>query len=197
MEGRDSYRILVLFSYSYYKYGHNWAPKYERLLESGMVKSYTIFQLHIFKRQIYANILDASAFPTPRTTGPLTRTKTMFYRLKAIDANRKPTTNLQFRRKLVEEISADRMAVQGSKKQGYPFSDDGAERLGGKQHFIYANETAIPKTAVCSNSKMKGGRRETVYYCATRSSKPGLNPGEGELQVPKLRNAFIEVIYQG
>jgi hypothetical protein len=96
MEGRDSYRILVLFSYSYYKYGHNWAPKYERLLESGMVISCTIFQLHIFKRQIYANILDASAFPTPRTTGPLTRTKTMFYRLKAIDANKKPTTNLQF-----------------------------------------------------------------------------------------------------
>jgi len=23
---------------------------------------------------------------------------------------------------------------------------------------------------------MKGGRRETVYYCATRSSKPGLRP---------------------
>jgi hypothetical protein len=63
MEGRDSYRILVLFSYSYYKYGHNWASKYERLLESGIVISCSIFQLHIFKRQIYANILDASAFP--------------------------------------------------------------------------------------------------------------------------------------
>jgi hypothetical protein len=47
MEGRDNYRILVLFSYSYYKYGHNWAPKYERLLESGMVISCSIFQLHI------------------------------------------------------------------------------------------------------------------------------------------------------
>jgi hypothetical protein len=51
--------------------------------------------------------------PKPPTTGPLTRTKTMFYRLKAIDANKKPTTNLQFRRKLVEELSADRMAVRG------------------------------------------------------------------------------------
>jgi hypothetical protein len=28
-----------------------------------MVISCSIFQLHIFKRQIYANILDASAFP--------------------------------------------------------------------------------------------------------------------------------------
>jgi hypothetical protein len=55
--------------------------------------------------------------PTPPTTGPLTRTKTMLYRLKAIDANKKPTTNLKFRRKLVEELSTDRMAVRGSKKR--------------------------------------------------------------------------------
>jgi hypothetical protein len=84
--------------------------------------------------------------PKPPTTGPLTRTKTMLYRLKAIDANKKPTTDLQFRRKLVEELSADRMAVQGSKMRGRPFPNDGAKRLGGKQHFIYANETAISKT---------------------------------------------------
>jgi hypothetical protein len=50
---------------------------------------------------------------------------------------------------LVEELSADRMAVRGSKKQGRPFSNDGAKILGGKQHFIYANETAIPKTVQC------------------------------------------------
>jgi hypothetical protein len=73
----------------------------------------------------------------------------MLYRLKAIDAKKKPTTNLQFRWKLVEELSADRMAVRGSKKRGCPFSNDGAERLSGKQHFIYANETAIPKTVQC------------------------------------------------
>jgi hypothetical protein len=30
-----------------------------------------------------------------------------------------------------------------------PFPNDGAERLGGKQHFIYANETAIPKIVQC------------------------------------------------
>jgi hypothetical protein len=51
--------------------------------------------------------------PTPLTTGPLARTKTMLYRFKAIEANKKPTTNLQFRQKLVEELSADRMAVRG------------------------------------------------------------------------------------
>jgi hypothetical protein len=45
--------------------------------------------------------------PKPPTTGPLTRTKTMLYRFKAIEANKKPTTNLQFRWKLVEELSAE------------------------------------------------------------------------------------------
>jgi hypothetical protein len=73
----------------------------------------------------------------------------MLYRLKAIDANKKPTTNLQFRQKFVEELSADRMAVRGSKKRDRPIPNDGAERLGGKQHFIYANDTAIPKTVQC------------------------------------------------
>jgi hypothetical protein len=61
------------FSYSYYKYGNNWAPKYERLLESVMVISCSIFQLHIFKTQIYANILDASPFP--QTTNYMTSNK--------------------------------------------------------------------------------------------------------------------------
>jgi hypothetical protein len=35
------------------------------------------------------------------------------------------------------------------RKRDHPFPNDGAERLGGKQHFIYANETAIPKTVQC------------------------------------------------
>jgi hypothetical protein len=88
--------------------------------------------------------------PTPPTTGPLTRTKTMLYRLKAIYSNKKPTTHLQFRRKLVEELSAVMMAVrEQKKKRGRPFSSDGAERLDGKQQFIYTNETAIPKTVQC------------------------------------------------
>jgi hypothetical protein len=36
---------------------------------------------------------------------------------------------------------------RGDQKSGV--SNDGAERLGGKQHFIYANETAIPDTVQC------------------------------------------------
>jgi hypothetical protein len=99
---------------------------------------------YIFSRDRFMQIFwTIQLSPKPPTTGPLTRTKTMLYRLKAIDANKKPTTHLQFRRKLVED---DRMAVCGSKKWGHPFPNDGAERLGGKWHFIYTNETAIPKT---------------------------------------------------
>jgi hypothetical protein len=35
------------------------------------------------------------------------------YRLKAIDANKKPMTHLQFRWKLVEVLPADRIPVRG------------------------------------------------------------------------------------
>jgi hypothetical protein len=99
----------------------------------------------------------------------------MLYRLKAIDANKKPT-NLQFRPKLVEELSADRMAVRGSKKRVHLFSNDGAERLDGKQHFIYANETAIPKTVQYVQTVKSRVGIVKLCYCATCSSKPGLNP---------------------
>jgi hypothetical protein len=105
---------------------------------------------YIFSRDRFMQIFwMLQLSPTPSTTGPLTRTKSNLYRLKAIDANKKLTIHLQFRWKLVEELSADRMAVRGSKKRGRPFSNDGAKRLDGKQHFIYTNETAIPKTVQC------------------------------------------------
>jgi hypothetical protein len=79
---------------------------------------------------------------------------------------------------LVEELSADSMTVQGSKKRDHSSWNDGAERLDGKQHFIYANENSNSKDcAVYSSRKIKGGHHETVYYCATCSRKPGLHLG--------------------
>jgi hypothetical protein len=66
--------------------------------------SYVPFFNYIFSRERFMQIFwMLQLSPTPLTTGPLTRTKAMLYRLKAIDANKKPTTNLQFRPKLVEE----------------------------------------------------------------------------------------------
>jgi hypothetical protein len=83
---------------------------------------------YIFSRDRFMQIFwMLQLSPKPPTTGPLTRTKAMLYTLKAIDANKKPTTNLQFRRKLVEELSADRMAVRGSKMRDRPFPNDGAK----------------------------------------------------------------------
>jgi hypothetical protein len=73
-------------------------------------------------------------------------------------------THLQFRWKLVEGLSADRILVWRSKKRGRPSSNDGAKRLDGKQYFINANENSNSKDcALCSNRKIKGGHRETVY----------------------------------
>jgi hypothetical protein len=45
---------------------------------------------YIFSRDRFLQIFwMLQLSPTPPTTGPLARTKTMFYRLKAIDANKK------------------------------------------------------------------------------------------------------------
>jgi hypothetical protein len=59
---------------------------------------------YIFSRDRFMQIFWMLQLSPKPTTGPLTRTKTMLYRLKAIEVNKKPTTNLQFRRKLVEEL---------------------------------------------------------------------------------------------
>jgi hypothetical protein len=73
---------------------------------------------------------------------------------------------------LVEELSADRKTIRGSKKWGCPSSNDGAKILDDKQYFMYANENSKSKhCAVCSSRKITGGHRETVYYCATWFSK--------------------------
>jgi hypothetical protein len=72
------------------------------------------FSNYIFSRDRFIQIFwMLHLSPTPQTTGPLARTKTILCRLKAIDANKKSMTHLQFRWKLVEQLSADRMTVLG------------------------------------------------------------------------------------
>jgi hypothetical protein len=60
--------------------------------------------------------------------------------------------------------------VRGSKKQCRPFSNDVAERLCGKQHFIYANETAIPKTV--QNVRIVKSRMGVVKLCIIAQHAP-------------------------
>jgi hypothetical protein len=80
-------------------------------------------------------------------------------------------THLQFIWKLVEELSADRMTVRGSKKRGRPFSNDGAESLDGKQHFIMLMRTAIPKILQCV--RIETSRVGVVKLCIIVQHAPG------------------------
>ena len=65
-----------------------------------------------------------------------------------------------------------------SRKRGRPSTQDTEERLNRKPHFVMKNEGNSTKDgAVCSNRKLKGQRRETVYFRKTCTRKPGLHPG--------------------
>ncbi|CAD1474752.1 unnamed protein product [Heterotrigona itama] len=53
------------------------------------------------------------------------------------------------------------------------------ERLNSLLHIIWRDDTGRSKDCVvCSNRKIKGGRRESKYYCATCSAKSALHIGD-------------------
>lgn len=55
---------------------------------------------------------------------------------------------------------------------------DTEQRLDRTPHFIYLQPGGKHKDcAVCSNRKIKGGRKETCYFCKTCEAKPSLHPG--------------------
>jgi hypothetical protein len=47
-----------------------------------------------------------------------------------------------------------------------------------KVFLVSSNYEPEKDCTVCSNRKIKGGRRETVFYCNTCTRKPGLHSGE-------------------
>ena len=96
-----------------------------------------------------------------------------------IERNQKSKlSHKKYRLQLIKSLVGD-VRNRERRKRGRPSISDEEERLNGKPHFIYANEKSNSKDcAVCSNRKVKGGRRETVYYCKTCTRKPGLHPGE-------------------
>lgn len=90
----------------------------------------------------------------------------------------RPVKHRQYRRELVKQLVGD-VRNKESRKRGRPSSSDKEERLNCRPHFIYANQQSKSKDcAVCSDRKVKGGRKETVYFCNTCTKKPGLHPGE-------------------
>jgi hypothetical protein len=73
MEGRDSYRILVLLATVIINMVIIGLPNMKDYWSQEWSYHVPFFQLHIFKRQIYANISDASDFP--QTTNYMTTNK--------------------------------------------------------------------------------------------------------------------------
>lgn len=89
----------------------------------------------------------------------------------------KPLGHLKYRKNLLVQLVGD--VRNNPKKRGRPSTNDEEERLRKIPHFIQSNEKSNSKDcAVCSNRQVKGGRRETVFFCETCTRKPGLHPGE-------------------
>jgi len=93
----------------------------------------------------------------------------ILYNLSAVANQKLKLSHKKYRLELMKALVVEVRNREG-KKRGRPSTSDQEERLNNKPHFIYANEK--------SNSKVKGGRREIVFYCKTYSRKQGLHPGE-------------------
>lgn len=91
--------------------------------------------------------------------------------------NMKPVSHLKYRKELLLQLVGN--VRNQSLKRGRPSSSDQEERLRKIPHFIASNPKSNSKDcSVCSDRKIQGGRRETVYFCDTCSRKPGLHPGD-------------------
>jgi len=85
-------------------------------------------------------------------------------------------THLQYRRNLISLLVGD-IRNQDRSRKGRPSTMDREERLNKKPHFPdQLPDGKLRDCAVCSNRKVHGGRRQTVYICKTCTRKPGLHP---------------------
>jgi hypothetical protein len=102
----------------------------------------------------------------------------ILYNLSAASNQKPKLSHKKYRQLLVKSLVGDVRNRKG-RKRGRPSTSDEEERLNRKPHFIYSNEKSNSKDcAVCNNRKIKGGRRETVFYCNTCTRKPRLHPSE-------------------
>jgi len=94
------------------------------------------------------------------------------------DANNEPrVTHLQFRKRLIELLVGD--VRNARKRRGRPSTQDKAERLNKKPHFVgQADKNHAKDCVICSNRHRQGERKRTIYYCDTCSRHPGLHPTE-------------------
>nr|XP_034194964.1 piggyBac transposable element-derived protein 4-like [Osmia lignaria] len=89
--------------------------------------------------------------------------------------NIKKLSHLQFVRHLIDQLIGNFRDANPKA----PVTSGTAERLNGFLHIIRRDETGRSKDClVCSNRKIKHGRRESRYYCATCLAKPALHIGD-------------------
>lgn len=99
----------------------------------------------------------------------------IIYNNYAAKENIKKITHKKFREELLMALIGEfRVPLQ---RPGRPSSSDTIQRLDGKSHFIFSHKKH-KDCIVCSNRKIRGGRKETTFYCETCDRKPGLHPGE-------------------
>uniref|UniRef100_A0A0N5C179 DDE_Tnp_1_7 domain-containing protein n=1 Tax=Strongyloides papillosus TaxID=174720 RepID=A0A0N5C179_STREA len=102
----------------------------------------------------------------------------ILYKVSTRRENRTPMSHFMFVRKLVEQLVGD-FRDGASSKPGRPSTSDKEERLNGKLHILRHCEDVKSKDCiVCSNRKIRGGRRQTNYFCDTCNRKPGLHIGD-------------------
>ncbi|CAK9832783.1 PiggyBac transposable element-derived protein 4 [Anthophora retusa] len=102
----------------------------------------------------------------------------ILYKVSARRENKTPMSHFMFVRKLVEQLVGD-FRNGASSKSGRPSSSDKEERLNGKLHILrHCQNVKSKDCSVCSNRKIKGGRRQTNYFCDTCNRKPGLDVGD-------------------
>jgi len=99
----------------------------------------------------------------------------ILFRLCQQMKNERPLTHLQYRKQLITALVG--RVRNRRRRRGRPSTRDDAERLNQQQHFVGQLDKGKSKDcAVCSNRKVPGERKKTVYYCKTCARHPGLHP---------------------
>ncbi|XP_069697349.1 piggyBac transposable element-derived protein 4-like isoform X1 [Periplaneta americana] len=100
------------------------------------------------------------------------------YNLNQQSKNLPTVSHLEFRKKIIVGLVGN-VRNKISRKRGRPSTNDTEDHLNGTLHLIRAHERKVTKDCeVYSNRKVKGGRKETSFYCNTCERKPGLHPNK-------------------
>lgn len=102
----------------------------------------------------------------------------LLFNMNAANNGKKETAHRKYRETLITELVGD-VRNRTTLKRSRPSTTEQEERLNKMPHFLAAHPTKKTKDcAVCSNRKVQGGRKETLYFCKTCTKKPGLHPAD-------------------